>query len=116
MDTIVFEAYLKAFSLYKPDELKIIRIDNAGFHSTANIDVPDNIKLINIPPCSPELNPSEKIWGYRKARSKNLVFENMEKLTKWLNNMVKDNIKPEMVKSIVQNEFYISSFMAQFNS
>jgi len=116
VDTLVFEAYLKAFSSYKPNELKIIIIDNAGFHSTANIDVPDNIKLINIPPYSPELNPSEKIWSYLKTRFKNHVFENMEKLTKWLNNMVKDKIKPEMVKSIVHNEFYISSFMAQFNS
>lgn len=30
--------------------------------------------------------------------------------------MVKDKIKPDMVKSIVHNEFYINLFMAQFNS
>jgi transposase len=116
VDTIVFEAYLKAFSLYKPDELKIVVIDNAGFHSTTNIDVPDNIILINIPPYSPELNPSEKIWAYLKARFKNNVFENMETLKKWLHDTVKDKINPGLIKSIVHNDFYIDTFMAQFNS
>jgi len=116
VDTLVFEAYLKAFSSYKPNELKIIIIDNAGFHSTTNMQIPDNIKLINIPPYSPELNPSEKIWGYLKSRFKNNVFENIDNLKKWLHNTVIDKIKPEMVKSIVHNEFYIKLFMAQFNS
>ena len=63
-DTRIFEAYLNSFSEYKPTELKLMIIDNAGFHSTKNIIVPNNIILINIPPYSPELNPSERIWGY----------------------------------------------------
>jgi transposase len=46
--------------------LKIIIIDNAGFHSLTKYDIPENIKLIRIPPYSPELNPSEKIWAYIK--------------------------------------------------
>jgi hypothetical protein len=116
VDTLVFEAYLKAFSSYKPNELKIVITDNAGFHSTTNIDIPENIKLINIPPYSPELNPSEKIWHYIKTRFKNNVFENMDNLKKWLYSTVKDNINPQLVKSIVHDEFYIDSFMAQFDS
>ena len=37
-------------SSYKPKELKIVIIDNAGFHSTKNITIPNNIKLNRIPP------------------------------------------------------------------
>jgi len=61
--------------------LKIIIIDNAGFHSLTKYDIPENIKLIRIPPYSPELNPSEKIWAYIKQFYKNNVFENIENVT-----------------------------------
>ena len=59
VDSSIFEAYLKHYSLHKPNEYKIVVIDNAGFHSTKNIEIPDNIFLLNIPPYSPELNPCE---------------------------------------------------------
>jgi hypothetical protein len=62
VDTTIFEAYLKGFSRYKPKEYKIVVIDNAGFHSTKNIEVPDNIYLLRIPPYNPELNPCEQVW------------------------------------------------------
>ena len=58
----IFYEYLEAFSHYKPKEIKIIIIDNAGFHSIKNHTLPENIKLIRIHPYSRELNPSEKIW------------------------------------------------------
>ncbi len=67
----IFYQYLKAFSKHKPKELKIIFIDNAGFHSMKNYELPENIKLIRIPPYSPELNPAEKIWAYIKQHYKN---------------------------------------------
>ena len=71
----IFYEYLLSFSSYRPTELKIIIIDNAGFHSLAKYEIPENIKLIRIPPYSPELNPSEKIWAYIKRSFKNQVFQ-----------------------------------------
>ncbi len=64
----IFEAYLQAFSLHKPEEYKIVVIDNTGFHSTKNINVSDNIFLLRIPPYTPELNPCEQIWQYIKKQ------------------------------------------------
>ncbi|MCT4616136.1 MAG: transposase, partial [Marinifilaceae bacterium] len=63
---------------HKPFELKIIIIDNAGFHSLNQYNIPDNIVLIRIPPYTPELNPSEKIWHYIKQHYKNKVFEKLD--------------------------------------
>jgi len=59
-----FIKYLQDFSEHKPKELKIMVIDNASFHSTKNIELPDNIILLPIPPYCPELNPAEKIWQW----------------------------------------------------
>ena len=111
VDTIIFEAYLKEFSQYKPNEYKIVVIDNAGFHSTKNIEVPENIFLLRIPPYAPELNPCEQVWQYIKNRYKNQRFQTMEKLTDWLNNMV-NQMSPETIKSITGNNHYVKAFNA----
>jgi len=115
VSTQIFEAYLNAFSEHRPNELKIVVIDNAGFHSTKNITIPDNIKLINIPAYSPELNPCEQIWAYLKNRFKNAVFKNMEQLRDWLTQNVQDMI-PDKIKSITANKNYLSEFNAAFKN
>jgi len=58
----IFEAYLKDLSDQNPRELKLLVIDNAGFHACQSIEVPENIRLIRIPAYAPELNPAEKVW------------------------------------------------------
>lgn len=89
-------------------------IDNAGFHSTKNINIPDNIRLIRIPPYTPELNPCEKVWQYLKERFKNRTFENIYELKLWLNQTVKTEINNENIINIVKSEFYINTFKACF--
>lgn len=105
VDSVIFESYLDHFSKYRPKEFKIVVIDNAGFHSTKNIVVPDNIYLLRIPPYTPELNPCEQIWQYIKNRFKNQRFESMKELKEWLHETVK-NMSKETIKSITSNYHY----------
>lgn len=105
VDSAIFESYLDHFSKYKPKEFKIVVIDNAGFHSTKNIAVPDNIYLLRIPPYNPELNPCEQVWQYIKNRFKNQRFESMKELKKWLHETVK-NMSKKTIKSITSNYHY----------
>jgi transposase len=114
VDTKIFEAYLQGFSKQKPEELKILIIDNAGFHSTKNISIPENIILVNIPPYSPELNPAEKIWHYIKSRYKNHLFGNMENLKNWLYQDIVQNLTPERIMSITNDKFYCNAFFSAF--
>jgi transposase len=110
----IFYEYLKAFSKHKPNELKIIIIDNAGFHSLSKYSIPDNIKVVRIPAYSPELNPSEKIWAYIKQSYKNRVFQNLENVKLWLHNFVRNNLSEEIVKSITHNHFFLNDFYSVF--
>lgn len=109
VDSAIFESYLYHFSKYKPKEFKIVIIDNAGFHSTKNITVPENIYLLRIPPYNPELNPCEQVWQYIKNRFKNQRFESMESLKKWLHKTVKKMSK-NTIKSITSNHHYLNAF------
>lgn len=115
VNTSIFEAYLWAFSTYRPQEYKIVVIDNAGFHSTKNIKIPPNIYLLNIPPYCPELNPCEQIWQYMKNRFKNQLFKDMIQLKQWLWDM-SNSMSLSTIKSITGNHHYLNSFNAAFNN
>lgn len=109
VDKKIFQSYLEEFSKYKPQEYKVMIIDNARFHSINESDIPDNIVLLNIPPYTPELNPCEQIWQYIKKRYKNKTFKTMRELKEWLWDISK-NMDNELIKSITSNHRYAECF------
>jgi hypothetical protein len=55
--------YLKEFLKYKQHEYKIVVKENAGFHSTKNIEILENIFLLRINRDAPERGlPCEQLW------------------------------------------------------
>ena len=47
-----------------PGAHAIVILDQAGWHLSKTLEVPDNITLLPLPPKSPELNPVENIWQF----------------------------------------------------
>ena len=39
-------------------------LDGAGWHTAHELTVPANMRLLALPPYSPELNPAEHVWEY----------------------------------------------------
>ena len=61
------------------DHHAVILMDGAGWHKSKDLEVPDNMTLIPIPPYSPELNPTENIWQYLKSNFlNNRIFDDYE--------------------------------------
>ncbi len=80
-NTEMFNIFLdqvgKDFRNYK----LIIQVDQAGWHKSKTLKVPDNIALIQQPSCSPELNPVEHIWDeLREKFLNNKIHHSMEDL------------------------------------
>jgi transposase len=42
-------------------------LDNAGWHVSKGLRVPDNVTLVPLPPYAPELNAREPVWLYLKS-------------------------------------------------
>ena len=56
-------------------------MDGAGWHKSKALIVPTNIKILYLPPYSPELNPVEKLWQYMKSHIiKNKIYDNINDL------------------------------------
>jgi transposase len=65
-DIDTFQAFLTKFSTQKPEELKILILDNGAFHHAKRLNIPNNIEILFLPPYSPELNPAERILRISK--------------------------------------------------
>ncbi|MCY4562759.1 MAG: transposase, partial [Flavobacteriaceae bacterium] len=89
-------------------------IDNAGFHASKNITIPENIKLIRIPPYTPELNPAEKVWQWMKERVAMKFFEDLESLKKKITEVI-TQLKSERIKSITGYDLYTKTFLSNYN-
>jgi transposase len=111
----IFEGFLNDFSRTNPRELKLLIIDNAGFHACQNITIPENIKLIRIPAYAPELNPAEKVWQWMKGKVAMKFFKSTKSLQNKITEMV-DQLKPDLVKSITGYELYTKTFYEQISS
>ncbi len=60
-----FEALLKAFAREAGAGLHrtiILVLDNAGWHGEAGLNVPEGVRLVFLPPYTPELQPAETLW------------------------------------------------------
>lgn len=104
-----FIKYLEDFSKHKPRELKIVIIDNASFHSTKNVVIPENIILLPIPPYCPELNPAEKVWQWMKDKIAMKIYDNLEILEVKIEQLLKQ-LENQKIKSITGYQFYLNAY------
>jgi hypothetical protein len=50
-----------------PCDHAVLIMDQAGWHKSRSLRVPDNITVLYLPPYSPELNPVERLWAYLRS-------------------------------------------------
>ena len=102
---VFFEELLRDISKSNLEMLKIIILDNGSFHKNSALVIPDNIRLIFLPPYSPELNPIERFWQEIRRFLKNKVFACLDDLINETKRFL-DQCTPEFCRSVVGYCFY----------
>jgi len=97
-NTDTFQVFLDELSSEHPNTLIIMVLDNGSFHKAKRLKIPNNIKLLFLPPYSPELNPAEKMWARFKRAFTNKLFKSLEEISLFI-----DNAAKEINKSIVKS-------------
>jgi putative transposase len=79
-DTPAMQAHLDEISaLVAPEAHAVLILDQAGWHMSSKLEVPENITLLPLPPRSPELNPVENLWQFlRDNWLSNRVFRSYD--------------------------------------
>ena len=109
----LFIKYLKDFATHKPREVKILIIDNAAFHSTKEVTIPQNIILIPIPPYTPELNPAEKVWQWMKDKIAMKIFDTLIDLEHKIDQLI-EALENQLIKSITAYQLYSKAYYNVF--
>ena len=62
-----------------PSTHAVLLLDQAGWHLSGRLVVPDNITLVPLPPKCPELNPVENVWEFmRENWLSNRIFKSYD--------------------------------------
>jgi transposase len=80
MNKAGFEEFLKEFAEQAPRNFYVLQVDNARFHTSEELALPDNIMLLYQRPYSPEVNPQEQVWGWLKGKMAGEIFDTVEEL------------------------------------
>jgi transposase len=88
-----------------PDVHVVLVLDQAGWHLSKGLQVPDNVTLLHLPPYSPELNPVERLWAYLRSHYlSNRAYEDYDDLfnncaTAW------NQLTPDQLRSICRTQW-----------
>ena len=107
------QIFLDEVALRHRNERIIMVLDGAGWHTSGLLTVPQNMRLVSLPPYAPELNPVEHIWDdLREKAFHNRVFESIDGLEDHLEvSLRKLEEDKERVRSIVAWPWIIKALM-----
>jgi len=75
------QIFLDEVSSRHPGDRIVMAPGGAGWHRSKALVVPENMRLLPLPPYSPELNPVENVWDeLREKFFGNVVFDGMDAL------------------------------------
>lgn len=73
--------FLREIAGRYPHDNIVMVLDGAGWHKSQSMPIPDNLRLLSLPPYSPELNPVEHLWDeLREKCFHNLAFDSLDAL------------------------------------
>ena len=103
-------AFIEQIAKSDPNKIHVIIGDGAGFHHRENADheepLPDNVRILTLPPYSPELNPMEKFWDIVKDKICTRCWDNIEELEDKITEVLNEwwN-QPGMFRSLFTNSY-----------
>ena len=62
------------------DRIILLVLDNAGWHSPPGLVIPEGIRLVYLPPYTPELQPAETLWVHLDEPIVNRHFDTLAQL------------------------------------
>jgi len=97
-----------------PDAIHVFIWDGAGFHQRDGEEtLPDNVRIIVLPPYCPELNPIEKLWDHLKDTICNRIDDTIEELEDKITEFLKAFWEsPPRIKSLIGDGWMLSEVNA----
>jgi transposase len=116
VNTVTFSLVLSAFAEEQgvgPDKHLALVMDQAGWHTSRDLVVPEGLHLLFLPSHSPELQPAERLWPLSNESLANRAFPSLDELElvqadrcRWL------QAHPESIKGRTAYHWWPSSLVS----
>lgn len=109
-NTTCMNVFMEELSKAYRDDLIVMVCDGAAWHKSRAMQIPGNIKILHIPPYTPEMNPIEQIW--REIRTQgfcNEIFTTLDKVVDRLCETI-NALTPETITSITLRDWIYKIF------
>jgi transposase len=105
--------FLRELSRAYPNDYILMIVDNAAWHSSGTLQIPENIQLYPLLPYTPELNPIEMLWDeIREKGFRNEVFASLEKVVDRLCDCVRSLMcNAARVASITHRQWFVNALI-----
>jgi transposase len=105
------QLFLNEIAARYPNENIVMVLDGAGWHRSQELELPENMRTVFLPPYSPELNPQEHVWDeLREKFFHNRAFDSMDSLEIQLENGLRLlEMSPNRMHSITGWDWIINS-------
>ena len=86
LPTVTVPAMTRALATFARDEgidamhRAVLVVDQAGWHTSPALGLPEGIDVVLLPPASPELQPAERLWGLLDEPVANRAFPDLDAL------------------------------------
>jgi putative transposase len=108
-NTDCMNVFLRELSEAYPDDYILLVVDGAAWHRSKGMLVPDNMKLLYLPPATPEMNPIEQIWAWLRLHGfRNEVFLTLEKVVDRLCETIR-SLSSDLVSSITLRNWMLDT-------
>jgi len=108
INTDITNVFFKQFCKEADPNVHVVMVwDRAGFHTSKELKIPDNVTIVPLPPYSPELNPVENLWHYFRSHYwSNRAYADYDDLRAaavegWQNAA----LNPDVVKSVCRAKY-----------
>ena len=108
-NTNCMNVFLQKLSKAYPADYLLLVMDGAGWHKAKGLQVPSNIKLLYLPPATPEMNPIEQVWAWLRLHGfRNEVFPTLEHVVDRLCYTI-CSLSSDVVQSITLRSWMVST-------
>ena len=108
INTNIINVFFEQFGKETNQNVHVVMIwDKAGFHTSKDLKVPENVTIVSLPAYCPELNPVENMWHYLRSHYwANRSYANYDDLRHaaidaWQNAA----LDPEIIKSVCRASY-----------
>lgn len=109
-NTECMNVFLHELAQAYPDDRIILVCDGASWHKSHALVIPPNIRLLFLPPATPEMNPIEQIWKeIRKLGFKNEIFQTLDKVVDRLCDTI-CSLTKETIQNVTGRDWILSIF------